>query len=57
MPLPPLAAMLELHSAVLLNRRPANLKDAKLRYIASPPVRNDFKDANFEVGAGVDVFV
>lgn len=49
MALPPLAAALELHSAILLDRRPPALNATKLRYIQSPPVRNDFKDANFEV--------
>jgi hypothetical protein len=50
MPLPPLAAALELHAAVLLDRRPGALAGAKLRYIQTPPTRGDMKDANFEVG-------
>jgi hypothetical protein len=49
MALPPLAAALELHAAVLLGLRPAALQGARLRYIQSNPTRNDFKDANFEV--------
>ncbi|GBF94527.1 hypothetical protein Rsub_07061 [Raphidocelis subcapitata] len=46
--LPPLAAAVELHAAALLGKAPPPLAGAELRYIQSPPTRNDFKDANFE---------
>jgi hypothetical protein len=49
MTLPPVAAALELHAAVLLGRRPGSLEGVQLKYIQSAPVRNDLKDANFEV--------
>jgi hypothetical protein len=38
MPLPPIAAALELHSAVLLGLTPRTLAGVKLRYIQAPPV-------------------
>lgn len=53
MALPPIAAALELHSAVLLGQRPPALRGAQLRYISPVPARRDFLDANFEVG-GLD---
>lgn len=53
MPLPPIAAALELHAAVLLNRTPAALAGGPpLRYVREPPDRNDMKDAHFEARVG-----
>jgi hypothetical protein len=48
--LPPLAAAVELHASALLGKPLPPLAGAKLKYIEFPPTRNDFKDANFEVG-------